>query len=253
MNVPRVVWAVVVGFVVARSGAFAQEPKPAPTAPSSPAKQDPTKSPPAAEVVRAAEERLQALAATTKDTKVLVANYVQRRTTKLAKEPLVSRGEFVFVKQPGCVVFRAKEPRESVTRLRADVYEVHRPRKKQLERFRLDGPELANGLFAALGGDTAALLRDFEVRSCAAEPEQKGFVRIVLSPRTPAIAERVSELSLVIATDRDTLAAVGYRDAAGDLVEIELQDVRTDPRDPPSVEFELAPDTAVIEHAAKKR
>ena len=50
------------------------------------------------------------------------------------------------------VVFFASEPRPSVVRLAETVYEVHRPQRKQLERFHLDGPELARGLFAAVGG-----------------------------------------------------------------------------------------------------
>jgi len=227
-------------------------PRPAPPAPA-PGKQPPAAEAPAADVVRQAEERLRALAATSRDTAVLVADYVQRRTTKLAKEPLESRGQFVFVKQPGCVVFRATAPRESVTRLRGDTYEVYRPQKKQLERFVLEGPELANGLFAALGGDVDALLRDFAIRSTGADAGRPGHVLVVLAPRTPAIAARIGELSLRLVTASNALAAVAYRDAAGDLVEIELVDPKPNPASPPSVEFDLAAGTAVIEHRATKR
>ena len=236
-----VLWGASVGRVTA------QEPVPAPRPVTPPA----TK--PAPEAVAAAEGRLRALASKNRDTKVLVADYVQRRSTKLSKEPLVSRGQFVFVRQPGCVVFRAKEPRESITRLRADTYEVYRPQKKQLERFALDGPELGNGLFAALSGDADALLRDFEIRSGDADPARPGHTLVVLAPRTATIRERLTELSMSIAVATDALAAVAYRDAAGDLVEIELGSVAVNPRDPPSVELETAEGTTVIEHRAKKR
>ena len=50
---------------------------------------------------------------------VLVADYVQRRTTALSKKPLVSSGAFLFVREPGCVLFRASKPRPSVVRLTA--------------------------------------------------------------------------------------------------------------------------------------
>ena len=215
--------------------------------------QEPAPPKPSAETARAAAELLKAHAERCRGTAVLVADYVQRRTTQLAKEPLVSSGRFVFVREPGCVVFRATEPRESVTRLRADTYEVHRPQKKQLERFVLDGPELAASLFAALGGDVDTLQRDFEVRAAGPDPDRKELVAVVLEPRRPEVRARLTELRLTFAAKDRALAAVAYRDAAGDLVEIELRNPVVNPAPPPSIEFELAPDTAVIEHGPEKR
>src|SRR5204862_7212732 len=106
--------------------AVAQEPAPAPAQPQ----------------LDRARELLDKHAARSRDVKVLVADYVQRRTTALTKEPLQSKGRFLFVRDPAAVLFFATEPRVSTIRLTAAMYEVHRPAKKQLERFHLDRPEL---------------------------------------------------------------------------------------------------------------
>jgi hypothetical protein len=198
-----------------------------------------------------AERLLDAHAARSRGIGVLVADYVQRRTTALAKEPLESRGEFLFVRSPGVVLFRAAVPRQSVTRLQATTYEVWRPQKKQLERFHLDGPELANGLFAALGGDTAALRAGFDVVACVDDPAHQDRVRVRLVPKTAAVRERLQELEIVLLGQDAVLAAVAYRDATGDRIEIELSAVRIDPKDAPKAELEVPADAVVVEHRAK--
>lgn len=208
---------------------------------------------PSPEAVRTAEALLRAQAEHSRGVRVLVADYVQRRTTRLAKESLVSRGSFVFVAQPGCLVFRAKEPRESVIRLSAETYEVYRPQKKQLERFVLDGPELARGLFAALAGDADVLLREFEVRSCAPDPARKDHSLVVLVPRAAAMRARLAELRLCLHGKDGALATVAYRDASGDLVEIELLQPVANPEKAPAVTFDLAPGTTVVEHRVPKK
>ncbi|MEO6596953.1 MAG: outer membrane lipoprotein carrier protein LolA [Planctomycetota bacterium] len=184
---------------------------------------------------------------------VLVAQYVQRRTTKLAKDPLESRGEFLFVREPACVVFRATQPRESVVRLREAVYEVYRPQRKQLERFHLEGPELAQGLFAAVGGDVARLRRDFEVSACVADPADATRAQVRLRPRTAEVGARLQELVLTLRSADATLCAVAYRDQAGDLVEITLLSPLRNPPAPPSAEFELPKDTTIVEHTVPKK
>ena len=267
-------------FVVAALAA--QEPVPPPP-PSPPSPPPPTVDP---AVVRAGEALLRAHGERCRDVAVLVAGYTQTRTTPLAKQPLRSRGRFVFVREPACVLFRAEEPRTSIVRLRGSVYEVFRPERRRLERFHLDGPELAEGLFAVLGGDTERLLRDFAVVQCRPEPgvEAGGSAdaggearaegerdadrtangagaphegaeprqRIVLAPRRAEVCERVRELGVVLRAD-GALAAVAYRDAAGDLVEIALHDLEPDPEPPPSVELDVPPDTKVVEHRPPPR
>lgn len=195
-----------------------------------------------------ADRLLTAHAANSRGIAVLVADYVQRRTTALAKEPLESRGEFLFVRSPGVVVFRATLPRQSVTRLQAATYEVWRPQKKQLERFHLDGPELATGMFAALGGDVEALRAGFDVVACSDDAAVKERVRIRFVPKTAAVRARLQELEIVLQGKDAQLAAVAYRDAAGDRIEIELGAVRIDPKDPPKAELEVPADAVIVEH-----
>lgn len=241
----------------------AQEPVPTDRAP---APADPA-------VVAAGEALLRAHGERCRDLAVLVADYEQTRTTPLAKEPLRSRGRFVFVREPACVLFRAAVPRTSIVRLRGSVYEVLRPDRRRLERFHLDGPELAEGLFAVLGGDTGRLLREFAVVACGEEPapeargeESAGAApttdaaprraeprqRVVLVPRRDEVRERVRELRVVLGRD-GALAAVAYRDAAGDLVEIALHDLERNPEPSPSVELDVPPDTKVVEHRPPPR
>ncbi|MFT4512943.1 MAG: hypothetical protein ACI89X_003375 [Planctomycetota bacterium] len=197
--------------------------------------------------------------------KVLVADYVQRRTTTLSKKPLRSSGSFLFVRKPSCVVFRAEKPRQSIVRLTKELYEVFRPRRKRLERFRLDGPDLSQGLFAAVGGDADRLLKDFDVAGLlvgegqAKTPTKPSPVTsaIRLVPKSKAMRERLQELIVtfaVVAKDKAkpdvTLRSVAYRDHSGDLIEIELRNVRANPKHPPSVVFDVPKGTKVIEHRA---
>lgn len=206
----------------------------------------------AADIARA-EALLRLHAERSRGAKALVADYVQRRTTELLKEPLVSKGRFLFRREPGVVVFFAAEPRPSVVRLAERVYEVHRPQKKQVERFHLEGPELARSLFAAVGGDVAPLLADFvvvavvDVPAVAGSPAPAG-VQVQLAPRTAAVAARVRGLELTVQATDGLLREVAYRDPGGDRVAIELNGIELDPKQPPSAELVVEPGTAVLEH-----
>ncbi|MBL9079114.1 MAG: outer membrane lipoprotein carrier protein LolA [Planctomycetes bacterium] len=222
-------------------GLAAQTPPPSPPAP-----------PPAA-VVAAGEALLRAHGERSRGLRVLVADYEQTRTTALAREPLRSRGRFLFVRQPACIVFHATAPRASIVRLTGSVYEVFRPQQQRLERFHLDGPELAQGLFAAVGGDTERLLAEFAVTACGPDPADPQRTRITLQPRRPAVRERVRELAVLLRQDGGALAAIAYRDPAGDLVEIELRAPVVDPDPAPSAEFEVPAGTRIVEHAAPPR
>ena len=203
-------------------------------------------------VIARAEKLLESHAEHSRKVQVLVSTYVQRRTTELSKEPLISRGEFLFVREPACVVFRAKTPRVSIVRLRATIYEVYRPQRRQLERFHLEGPELAEALFAAIGGDLEVLRRNFAVQDCV-EDRVAGRASIRLAPRTALVQQRLRQLVITVRNTDGVLCAVGYRDGAGDLVEIELQEPRQNPPDAPSAELEVGKDTTIVEHAPPKK
>ncbi|MFN3241355.1 MAG: LolA family protein [Planctomycetota bacterium] len=198
-----------------------------------------------------AERLLRAHGKRSADVRVLVADYVQRRTTALSKKPLRSSGAFLFVRDPGCVMFRAKKPRPSVVQLTAKHYQVYRPRRKRVERFLLGGPELANGLFAAIGGDVDRLLRDFRIVACD-DVAERSLARVRLQPRDEQVRRRVAELQVTLHAETGALRSVAYRDRGGDLVEIELLKLRPNPKDPPSAELEVPDGTKVVEHAPPK-
>lgn len=203
------------------------------------------------EGIARAERLLRAHAKQSADVRVLVADYVQRRTTALSKKPLVSEGAFLFVRDPGCVLFRARKPRASVVQLTAKHYQVYRPRRKRLERFLLDGPELANGLFAAIGGDVDGLLRGFRIVA-GDEADGGKAVRARLQPRDAEVRRRVAELQVTLHAETGALRSVAYRDRGGDLVEIELRKPRANPKDPPPAKLEVPKGTRVVEHAPPK-
>jgi hypothetical protein len=150
-------------------------------------------------------------------------------------------------------MFRASFPRVSIVRLAGSVYEVYRPQKQQLERFHLDGPELAQGMFAAVGGDAAALLRDFDIISCVADAAEPLRTQVRLLPKVLEVRERLAELSVTLWNHDARLFAVAYRDPAGDLIEIELQNVRINPEPAPSAELDVPKTAKVLEHTAKSK
>jgi hypothetical protein len=217
-------------------------------------------------------------AAQSREVAVLVADYVQRRDTALSKKPLVSSGALLFVRKPACVVFRAEKPRQSVVRLTPSTYEVYRPRRKRLERFQLPGPQLAESMFAVIGGDIDGLLADFTVSGIAdAVADEQGKdkvgsdsgtvlsndtvlsnVEIRLSPKSEETAKQLRELFVVLAVRTAkapakpsvVLHSIAYRDHSGDLVAIELSKLVANPKNAPSADFEVGEGTKVIEHKA---
>lgn len=204
-------------------------------------------------------ELLQRHGEQSKSVLTLVADYVQRRTTTLSKRPLVSSGRFLFVKKPAAVVFRAAKPRPSVVRLTADVYEVYRPRRKRLERFHLDGPELSRGLFAAVSGNAGQLLKDFDVAQLRAhkltgKPDSPAAFSIRLVPKTEVMKKRLPELTVTLTPPTRqsehgiALRAVSYRDRSGDLIEVTLHELRVNPKAAPSAAIDVPKDAKVIEH-----
>lgn len=206
-----------------------------------------------------AVELLRGHAKASKSVQVLVADYVQTRTTALSKRPLRSSGGFLFRRKPACVVFRAKKPRTSIVRLTEELYEVFRPSRKRLERFTLQGPDLSLGLFAAVGGDADRLLKEFDVTglSVGKQPAVTGSETAVISlePKGIEVRERLRELVVTFAViagakggPNVALRSVAYRDHSGDLVVIELRNVRSNPKDAPSVAFDVPEDTRIIEH-----
>ncbi len=234
----RIVAAVGAVVLAARAGAQQPPQEPAPA--------------PAAQVARA-NELLDKHAARSKDVEVLVADYVQKRTSTLTKEPLQSRGQFLFVRDPACAVFRATEPRVSTTRLTATTYEVYRPARKQLERFHLDGPELAQGLFAAVGGDVGRLRADFDVAGVADDPADKLRVQVRLVPKVKLVREQLQELVVTLHQKDGALGAVAYRDKSGDLVEIDLRGIEVNPKQAPPATLDVPKDTQVVEHTPGRK
>ncbi|MCB9877338.1 MAG: outer membrane lipoprotein carrier protein LolA [Planctomycetes bacterium] len=253
-RVPMSLSALVCGAVLAgQEPPAGTERSPAPAAEQQQQQQQPAVVPDAERQL--AEQLLRRHAEQSRDVAVLVADYVQRRTTELSPRPLVSSGEFLFVAKPAAVVFRASKPRPSVVRLTADCYEVYRPNQRRLERFRLGGPQLAVGLFAAVAGDDEQLLRDFCIAGCAdvprreGEPERPARVAVRLLPRRDEVGRHLRELVITFARAEARLCAISYRDASGDLVAIELRDLRADPENPPSADLGLPDGVQVVEHA----
>lgn len=183
---------------------------------------------------------------------VLTASYVQRRTSAILQEPLVTRGQLAFRRRPGCVVFRTEQPRPTVVRLDEQTYQVFRPERKRLERFLLESPELPRSLFLAFTADVEVLRRDYQVTGFERHGEGQVLHTITLEPKLAAIKQRLHQLRITLDGKTLRLHAVAYRDAAKDLVEIELDELTLDPKVAPAFDLVIPPDTEIMEHAAKK-
>jgi hypothetical protein len=237
--------------IVALAGALpvaAQQPprEPAPVAPAAPAA-------PAAEDLAAARAAVRALGARHADLQQLECEYVQERSSALLREPLRSSGRLRWRREPPCLVFEVAGPRPARLRLDEHRYEVHRPDRRQLERFAFAGPELPRALLDAFAPDLDAIERRMKIvqveRGAGDAPQSS----IRFAPTDPALQAVLTSLSLTIEPKAAELRAIAYTDAQGDSVVLRLSDIDRDPElADASFAIDAPPGTRVLDHPARK-
>ena len=205
--------------------------------------------------------------------KTFKARYTQTRTSLLLADPLRSCGHLVYRRAPGCVVLEAQEapkegsssPAKVLARIRLDerYYQVFRPQEKRLERFSLEQFDWPRSLFSTFSQDLPKLEKSFRIRSCkksrataaSKEAESTGVSYVVLLEALDAKAQKqIRRLELTIRDSDAFVTSIAYDDPGGDQVRIELEEIELNAELPSGAfDFDIPPETRVIEHAPKKK
>ena len=151
------------------------------------------------------------------------ADYLQRRTTLISKKPLEARGKLYYRAKPAVVTLHVSQPRASVIRLTPSAYEVYRPKRDTLERFALKKQTWTTLLTQTMSAQIKTLEEHFVIVRSALKHKSSDKRTIVLKPREKKLAQRISELELVLDTKRYLLHRVSFTEASGDRVSFELR------------------------------
>jgi len=196
-----------------------------------------------------AKEALRKLSVRMKDARTLTAKIVQRRTSALLEEPITSKGTLYYRREPGKLVFRMSEPRETWIHLDKDAYQVYRPEEKRLERIEFQNDELAPRLFMVFEPKEAELGKAFAIRRGESPP---GEILVRLEPLDPKTLRAFSKLTLLLSEEDGTMRRIAYTDPEGDDVQFDLSQVAVNPELPPRAFDLVIPEgTRVLTHSLK--
>jgi hypothetical protein len=148
---------------------------------------------------------------------VVRGSFEQRKTLKGFKHPVVSRGDFVVVRERG-VVWRTREPfassllvmRDRVVAKQADGTVTHRLNASEEPAVRT----ISETLFALMTADVSVLAARFQIEGEATGSE--GW-RLALQPRDASLAKWLARVELE--GDR-FLRSVRLQEASGDTTQI---------------------------------
>jgi outer membrane lipoprotein-sorting protein len=182
-----------------------------------------------------AKEALRKLSVRMKDARTLTAKIVQKRTSALLADPITSKGTLFYRRDPGKLVFRMSDPRETWIHLDKDAYQVYRPGEKRLERIEFQSDELAPRLFMVFEPKEAEIGKAFAIRRGESPP---GEILVRLEPLDPKTRRAFSRLSLVLGQEDGALRRIAYTDPEGDDVQFDLSEVAINSELPPGT-FEL--------------
>ncbi len=201
--------------------------------------------------VRDAKEVLTRLAEAQKDVKTMRSAYVQERKSALLAEPLVSKGTFLWRKEPGCVVFDVAEPKRARIRLDATSYQVFRPDEKQAERFEFASNDLGKALLQSLSPNAGEIEKGFEVASFT---RQDGHADVALAPLADKMKEFLTAFRLRVRESDLVLEEVAYTDGQGDEVKITIAKLERDPAlDDTEFDASLPAGTELLVHKVEKK
>lgn len=200
---------------------------------------------------RDATELLGRLAERQRDVKTMRSSYVQERRSALLSEPLVSKGNFLWRKDPGCVVFEVSEPKHARIRLDATSYQVFRPDEKQAERFEFASNDLGKALLHSLSPNPGELQKGFEVESFT---EKDGHADVALAPLSEKMKEFLTAFRLRVREADLVLEEIAYTDGQGDEVKITIERLERDPAlDAAAFDAALPPGTELLVHRVEKK
>lgn len=199
-------------------------------------------SPAASGAPLSAEERASLLtqldAIHTKDP-AMTADFVEQKTTRLLKEPLVSRGSIAF-QTPDMFRREVVGSSPSLSVSNGKVLWIYYPKFKEAERYELGKREFFDDALAALTvGLNFRHVEDYY--KLQGFPEGDGY-RMVLEPRSRKLRRIVEKLTIVLDRDlkvRRTVAEL----PKGDIVRTEYSNVRR--KSLPASTFEFVPPKGV--------
>jgi len=172
----------------------------------------------------AEDDALARVAAMVQRPALLRGRFVQQKHLAGFSKPLVSRGDFIVVRERG-VLWHSREPFESILRLtREAIVET----QDGTVTFRLAAEEepalgtLSTVLFAVLTGDVDRLEQHFQA---TAEVDGSHW-RLHLEPRGPALGAFLRRIELAGGAH---VERVQIAEANGDRSEIELRELVTEP------------------------
>lgn len=156
------------------------------------------------------------------EVETLSARFSQEVRTPLLLEPLRSEGRLLYRRRPACLVFEIEKPRETRVRFDAASYQVHRVAEKRAERFLFRRDDLAGALVQVFGPEVRELGESFRLTGFE-RTEEEATVR--LAPESKELRTFLTSLTLVFGLEPAELRRVGYVNAEGDGVRIELRKV----------------------------
>lgn len=192
-----------------------------------------------------AREALQKCSDRMREVKTLSAQFIQERRSALMNEPLRSSGELLYRRDPARLVFRVKEPRNTIIHYTPAAYTVFRPDDKQAEEFTFDRPEVLAGLFMAFQPNLDEIGKSFRIKG---EEAGEGKIRVALEPKDEKITRILTRLTLTISREGE-LGGIAYLDAQGDEIRFDLVGVLVNPDVPADrLELRLPEGTRLLRH-----
>jgi hypothetical protein len=228
----------------------------APGAAAAPAQAAPSPAEPPAgppESPEATDRFLERWAATMVDLKTLEVRFSQEKRMKILRRPLVSKGTILLSIPDHRLRSTVRDAAGKVeTELLAEEgkVEIYYPALKRLEVYELGAGSAPPVAFPGLGGDVAAMKRDYALTLRRAPIAAGGGeeASITLAPRDPA--SPIRDMTLVL---RDLkVKELRQTDKNGTSVRLEIERFEQNPRiEPDALKLEVPPDAEVVRPLGK--
>ncbi len=182
-------------------------------------------------------------------TRTLTAEFEQRRTSHLLREPSTSRGRMYF-KAPDLIRWEYEAPRAMTVLLAGGAATTYRPAEKRAERVEFGRIQRRVLRFLGAGEPLEELRRYFSFTF--RDPGPVGPYVLELDPTAIQIKRRIS--SLVVIIDRDQFVPVGfeYTERDGDRTAYSFANIRrNEPIGDEFFELRLPDDVTVVELKAR--
>src|SRR6185503_9345327 len=129
------------------------------------------------------------------ETQTLVANFTERKELNLLAKPVISKGEFFYMR-PNRVRWEYLEPERKVFVITEDLYTAYYPALKRAEEVPIK-KFVGKRLFRFLGvGQKIGDLSRYYDFSLAPQSDVKGTHLLHLTPRKRTVRDRVSEMKI---------------------------------------------------------